>query len=224
MASTGISFAASSPSKTNSNKKKVFRRGKSLLGPLPDCSFGPKAITRPDFSRDYAFDPENHRLTWSRPPESVLIIKRTGSETDAAFKSISSWLVQEKNLKVYVEENLLSNETIKSSCDLEFIKLFSSFKPYKLQDDDCFKANVDLVITIGGDGTLLYAASLFQHSMPPVIAFSMGSLGFLTAHDVKNYEATIGKVLNGNSMLMLRSRLRCKIERYVSSWYHFILG
>ncbi|KAI9659166.1 MAG: NADH kinase pos5 [Alyxoria varia] len=42
-------------------------------------------------------------------------------------------------------------------------------------------AKVDLTSTLGGDGTILRAASLFAHapSVPPILAFSMGTLGFL---------------------------------------------
>ena len=214
MSSKAVSFAEC-PKKTvanGNNKKKVFRRGKSLLGPLPDYTFGPKAVTRPDFTRDYAFDPENHRLTWSRPPESVLIIKRTGTETDSAFKSLSSWLIEAKKMNVYVEPKIIASEHMQK--DEDFKTIVSQLKPYHKQTDFSFKVNnVDLIITIGGDGTLLYAASMFQHSMPPVIAFSMGSLGFLTAHPLKTYKETVNSVLDGNAMLMLRSRMRCKIER-----------
>lgn len=39
---------------------------------------------------------------------------------------------------------------------------------------------VDLVITLGGDGTILHASSLFKvGAVPPVLSFSMGTLGFL---------------------------------------------
>ena len=39
---------------------------------------------------------------------------------------------------------------------------------------------VRLVVALGGDGTLLHAAALFQTgSPPPVLALAMGSLGFL---------------------------------------------
>jgi NADH kinase len=44
-----------------------------------------------------------------------------------------------------------------------------------------FPKKIDLVTTLGGDGTILRAASLFSHqaSVPPILSFSMGSLGFL---------------------------------------------
>lgn len=37
---------------------------------------------------------------------------------------------------------------------------------------------VDFCITLGGDGTVLHLASLFEHDdpMPPIISFAMGSL------------------------------------------------
>ncbi|KAG7373868.1 ATP-NAD/AcoX kinase [Nitzschia inconspicua] len=38
----------------------------------------------------------------------------------------------------------------------------------------------DLVVTLGGDGLLIYASMLFQGPVPPLLAISGGSLGFLT--------------------------------------------
>lgn len=39
---------------------------------------------------------------------------------------------------------------------------------------------IDLVVTLGGDGTILHASSLFSAgAVPPVLSFSMGTLGFL---------------------------------------------
>lgn len=39
---------------------------------------------------------------------------------------------------------------------------------------------IDLVVTLGGDGTILHASSLFSTgAVPPVLSFSMGTLGFL---------------------------------------------
>jgi NADH kinase len=39
---------------------------------------------------------------------------------------------------------------------------------------------IDLIVTFGGDGTILHASSLFSAgAVPPVLSFSMGTLGFL---------------------------------------------
>lgn len=37
------------------------------------------------------------------------------------------------------------------------------------------------MVCMGGDGTLLYANTLFPFSSPPIISFGMGSLGFVSA-------------------------------------------
>lgn len=66
---------------------------------------------------------------------------------------------------------------------------------------------------LGGDGTLLYASLLFQQSVPPVMAFHLGSLGFLTPFQFDNFQEQVTNVLEGNAALTLRSRLRCIIVR-----------
>ena len=56
---------------------------------------------------------------------------------------------------------------------------------------------IDFIVCLGGDGTLLYASSLFQQSVPPVMAFHLGSLGFLTPFEIENFEQQITHVLEG---------------------------
>ena len=46
--------------------------------------------------------------------------------------------------------------------------------------DDVFRATIDYIITLGGDGTILWAAKQFNGDIiPPMITFSQGSLGFM---------------------------------------------
>lgn len=72
---------------------------------------------------------------------------------------------------------------------------------------------IDFIICLGGDGTLLYASLLFQQSVPPVMAFHLGSLGFLTPFQFHNFQDQVTNVLEGHAALTLRSRLRCVIVR-----------
>jgi NAD kinase len=49
-----------------------------------------------------------------------------------------------------------------------------------LADVDALASSIDLVITLGGDGTVLHVSSLFSKSaVPPVLGISLGTLGFL---------------------------------------------
>ena len=56
-------------------------------------------------------------------------------------------------------------------------------------------------------------ASLFQRSVPPIVAFHLGSLGFLTNFDFGRFQAHITNVIEGRARLNLRMRLACAIER-----------
>lgn len=50
-----------------------------------------------------------------------------------------------------------------------------------------YTRTVDFAITLGGDGTMLHLSSLFPKAAPPVISFSMGTLGFLMSF--RTYQA-----------------------------------
>lgn len=56
---------------------------------------------------------------------------------------------------------------------------------------------VDLIITMGGDGTVLYAAWLFQRVTPPILPFHLGTLGFLTVFEHADYEQIVERVFGG---------------------------
>jgi NAD+ kinase len=85
---------------------------------------------------------------------------------------------------------------------------------YNFRDGrDDLTDRIDFIICLGGDGTLLYASLLFQQSVPPVMAFHLGSLGFLTPFQFHNFQDQVTNVLEGHAALTLRSRLRCIIVR-----------
>ena len=54
---------------------------------------------------------------------------------------------------------------------------------------------VDLVICLGGDGTLLWASGLFPRAMPPVISFAMGSLGFLSTFRYEQFRERLDDLI-----------------------------
>ncbi|KAK0719782.1 ATP-NAD kinase-like domain-containing protein [Lasiosphaeris hirsuta] len=71
----------------------------------------------------------------------------------------------------------------------------------------------DFVITLGGDGTVLYASWLFQRIVPPVLSFALGSLGFLTKFDFEDYERTLTRAFNEGVSVGLRLRFEGTIMR-----------
>jgi NAD kinase len=57
--------------------------------------------------------------------------------------------------------------------------------------------DVDLIICVGGDGTVLHTSSLFQGPMPPLVSVSHGSLGFMTVFDRRRLKHLLDAIFNG---------------------------
>ncbi|KAK4982030.1 NAD(+) kinase [Elasticomyces elasticus] len=76
----------------------------------------------------------------------------------------------------------------------------------------------DLVITLGGDGTVLYTSWLFQRVVPPILSFSLGSLGFLTNFQFEQYKTHLDRIMGDSGMhINLRMRFTCTIYRSAAS-------
>ena len=72
----------------------------------------------------------------------------------------------------------------------------------------------DLVLTLGGDGTVLFTSWLFQRVVPPILSFALGSLGFLTNFDFKLYKEHLNKIMNDVGMRVnFRMRFTCTVWR-----------
>jgi len=70
---------------------------------------------------------------------------------------------------------------------------------------------VDLVVALGGDGTLLRAARLVTGRDIPVFGVNLGQLGFLTNTAEAELEAGIARVLDGEGQLDRRFTLRAQV-------------
>ncbi|CAG8793202.1 16623_t:CDS:2, partial [Racocetra fulgida] len=70
---------------------------------------------------------------------------------------------------------------------------------------------------LGGDGTVLYTSWLFQKVVPPVLPFHMGSLGFLTNFNFKDYKKHITCALDEGIRVNLRMRFTCTVYRRVKN-------
>ena len=71
----------------------------------------------------------------------------------------------------------------------------------------------DFVVTLGGDGTVLFASWLFQRVVPPVIPFALGSLGFLTNFDFAKYASVVDSAIHDGVRVNLRMRFTCTVYR-----------
>ncbi|XP_041860656.1 NAD kinase isoform X1 [Melanotaenia boesemani] len=202
-------------STSSANSCSEFRRTQSLHGPSPVTTFGPKAcMLQNPHAVMHIQDPATQRLTWNKPPKNVLVIKKI---RDASllqpFKALCMFLTEVKNMIVYVEKKVLDDPAI--SGDENFGAVTMKFCTFR-EDLDDISNRVDFIICLGGDGTLLYASSLFQESVPPVMAFHLGSLGFLTPFNFDSYQSQVTQIIEGNAAIVLRSRL--KVQVFKENW------
>lgn len=72
----------------------------------------------------------------------------------------------------------------------------------------------ELVIVLGGDGTMLSAARLVETRCTPILGVNMGGLGFLTEVTVENLYDSLEKVFTQQFFLDNRLRLQARISHH----------
>jgi len=80
---------------------------------------------------------------------------------------------------------------------------------------DGLPQEVDLIVVMGGDGTLLSMASRIAHSgrQVPILGVNFGSLGFLTETRIEELHETLSAVLDGTAVYDERSMLAAEVTR-----------
>ena len=143
------------------------------------------------------------RLSWVTPPRTVLIIKKPNdSGTEQMLCRIASFLTGE-GLSVLVEPAVATATRCAAGAA-------STWTPDQAAS---LGSRVDFCVSLGGDGTILWAAGLFHRAVPPVVSYAMGSLGFLTPFLIEDCTRSLRHVLNGDVYVTLRARLACRILR-----------
>ena len=110
----------------------------------------------------------------------------------AIYSSIRSKEVSE--ISLHVEEILDGLDIRKVIPESSMIKTLSD---RKVHTDEYVYKNVDLVIAIGGDGTLLSSARKFGYQGVPILGINLGSLGFLTDIAPEDLTTSITDVIFG---------------------------
>lgn len=67
-----------------------------------------------------------------------------------------------------------------------------------LVSEDVLVRDAEIVIALGGDGTILRAASLVQAASTPILGVNLGRLGFLADSAPDELEDAIGRLIRGN--------------------------
>lgn len=80
-------------------------------------------------------------------------------------------------------------------------------------DSDTISRLADLVVVLGGDGTLISVARLVGDREAPILGVNLGSLGFLTEITLEELYPALESCLRGDFCVSERTMLRAAIER-----------
>lgn len=73
--------------------------------------------------------------------------------------------------------------------------------------------DIDLMMAVGGDGTMLHAARLVQATATPLLGVNLGFLGFLTSVNQHELEQALEHVVAGRFTLSERMAINCTVWR-----------
>ncbi|KAK5941795.1 NAD(+) kinase [Knufia obscura] len=162
------------------------------------------------------------RKPLKRAVRSVMIVTRARDNSLVHLtRELAEWLLttprygQDIGVNVYIDAKLKHSKRFDAPSlqakDPRFKSMLRYWTP-----DLCWShpEKFDLVLTLGGDGTVLFTSWLFQRVVPPILSFALGSLGFLTNFSFDNYKAHLTSIMNDAGMRVnLRMRFTCTVWR-----------
>lgn len=151
----------------------------------------------------------------------MIVTKARDNELVLLTRELTMWLLRtprygsDLGINVYVDAKLRNSKRFGAASIVEDDPRFSSMLRY-WSPDLCWSQpeKFDLVLTLGGDGTVLFTSWLFQRIVPPVLSFSLGSLGFLTTFEFEKYKQHLNRIMGDEGMRVnLRMRFTCTVYR-----------
>jgi NAD+ kinase len=82
-----------------------------------------------------------------------------------------------------------------------------------LEADACRLAQADIIVTLGGDGTILAAAALAAPLGIPILGVHMGQFGFIAEAHPDSLEQHLEAFLDGRAHIEERMMLNCEVVR-----------
>jgi len=138
--------------------------------------------------------PNNSRLPFSNV---ALVGKFQAEGVDRILENVSK-IILEKGFNVYLEFETAEQTGMKS---IPIIKI------------DDFAGKIDIVVVIGGDGTLLGLGRRVAGLNIPIIGINMGRLGYMTDIPLNDIEIHLPAMLNGAYESDTRTLLESQVIR-----------
>lgn len=150
-----------------------------------------------------------------------MLVKKLGDELTDELCSVAKFLIDEEKMNVVVEPQV--HRTLAQMGNMASVYTYTPDQGRRLGDF------IDFVVCLGGDGVILHTAQLFKRHVPPIMAFHLGSMGFLSQHMFRSVTEDLRHAIYGKTTsdacqmpdggadmgvnVSLRMRLACEIVR-----------
>ena len=142
------------------------------------------------------------------------------------FKSIGLYTSSLDSEKIFIARQI--EEILGSKgCKVLYANTFKTpktKKEIKTYSDKYLSSNCDLLIAIGGDGTMLSCSRLFGIQRIPILGINLGTLGFLTDIAPDELTTKLQEVINGKYTLDKRFFLETQIKSSKNKKKHIALN
>lgn len=121
--------------------------------------------------------------------KAALIVKPKGEVKNTVEKIIN--ILEAKGITPLLEKETVERLVLHKEC-------------YSISD---MRSLADIVIVLGGDGTLLYSSRMFRFLNIPILGFNLGRLGFIMEYGIDDFEKIINNVIEKNIIIKRRMKI-----------------
>jgi NAD+ kinase len=139
-----------------------------------------------------------------------IIAKKNKPEAVPIARNLVAWF-QTRKMEVYVEEEM-GNLLFNSGSSLPVGSSLSDGSIHSVERSE-IPNHVEMIIVLGGDGTLLSVARLVKDHEVPILGVNLGGLGFLTEITLEELYRVLERIIQGDFVTDERVVLNAAVIR-----------
>lgn len=147
----------------------------------------------------------------------VLIFSQKFKEIDAELIQQLISKLRRSKFEVFVHEYNQNENSIQLIPALKRVQQIST-------KEELVSNQIDFVLTLGGDGTILKASSFVAKTQKPIIGINLGRLGFLSIVEKTKIDEAIDKIKKGAYTIESRSMLKLESNKQLFKDYNYALN
>ena len=150
-------------------------------------------------------DSDNSKTKFDKP---LFVYRINTKEVSNIVKEMIKHLIEQKYVEYIFLENFYDIDNDENFNKYDRAKYFRKFNADEENAKEC-----NLCIIVGGDGTCLWANSIFKHlDKPPFICFHGGNLGFLAIYDTQEFKEIFKELYSHqNFSIIKRKEIKCVV-------------